>query len=80
MGVVSKELAAHKEMVAELRKQLAEKENELQVCSPCMGKYHVHIAHVYVHVLAQCRGSRHKEHKENMKSKRECIRNRRKVC
>ena len=31
VGVVVKELAAHKEMVAELRKQLGEKENELQV-------------------------------------------------
>lgn len=31
MDVVSKELAAHKEVVAELRKQLVEKEKELQV-------------------------------------------------
>ena len=29
--MISKELGAHKEMVAELRKQLVEKENELQV-------------------------------------------------
>ena len=29
--MLSRELAAHKEMVTELRKQLAEKENELQV-------------------------------------------------
>ena len=29
--IISKELGAHKEMVAELRKQLVEKENELQV-------------------------------------------------
>jgi hypothetical protein len=35
VGVVSKELAAHKEMVAELRKQLVEKENELQVHCTC---------------------------------------------
>ena len=31
MDVTSKELAAHKEMVAELRSQLDEKENEFQV-------------------------------------------------
>ena len=31
VDVTSKELAAHKEMVAELRSQLAEKENEFQV-------------------------------------------------
>lgn len=31
LDVVSKELAAHKEMVSVLRGQLAEKENELQV-------------------------------------------------
>lgn len=31
MDVVSKELAAHKEVVTELRQQLVEKEKELQV-------------------------------------------------
>ena len=34
--MVSKELAAHKEMVGELRKQLVEKENELQVHIQCI--------------------------------------------
>ena len=49
MDVVGKELAAHKEMVAELRKQLVEKENELQVtCSTCSiitcrVQVHVHV-------------------------------------
>ena len=47
MDVVGKELAAHKEMVAELRKQLVEKENELQVtcctCSIITCRVHVHV-------------------------------------
>ena len=32
LEIAQKELAAHKEMVAELRNQLAEKETEFQVC------------------------------------------------
>ena len=49
MDVVGKELAAHKEMVAELRKQLVEKENELQVtCSTCSILYITCRLHVTV--------------------------------
>lgn len=42
--VIRKELAVHKEMVAELRQQLADKDTELQV--------HIYIDFcMYVHVL-----------------------------
>ena len=63
VGVVIKELAAHKEMVAELRKQLGEKENELQVYRSwyihvytcmCMCIYIYIISAVAVHLNLPC--------------------------
>ena len=64
MDVVGKELAAHKEMVAELRKQLVEKENELQVtystCSilyiTCRVRVHVTVCACWCVWLPHCSG------------------------